>query len=332
MKKSLIALGIAAAAATAAQANTTTLYGRVGYTMDIAEAERVIGTGTLRRSIENTELDLASAPGARLGVRGTEDLPNGMQAFYNFQFQASGARGLNSTRQANLGLRGDFGQITIGRQNTVWNSFLGFNEVMRTVGGHNAGVPGRVSKAISYVSPEFSGLTIGAAVVLDGSYTTDPRTGVERRSGLNFDDNVDVFDIGVSYAGANGLVFALDHMRAQTSPTKFQATGGHIGYDGENFGIGLGVQKTNAVLGSPSRGSGIYYILGTQYSQGANTYRAEFDLIDPDSGDRGYNFALGYQYNFSRRTSTWIEGEYGKNIANGDSTAFRAVVGIRHDF
>lgn len=310
MKKSLIALSVAAGMIAAAQANTTTLYGSLGYSVQVAKETKP------NVRLRDTVWDLNTAV-LRFGIKGTEDLNNGLQAFYHFEFDfddnANGplknGNGVTATRYANLGFRGDFGQFTLGRQKTVWNLATGYNDNFNQVGYKgSAGAPSRVGKAISYVSPGFGGVNVGAAIIIDES--------------VNYSKGVDAFDIGVIYNN-NGISAGLDYMQVQSTPkTKF--AGGHVGYSNDQFKVGLGAQKKS--------GAGNFYNLGGEYYMGANTFRAGFDLIDPDRGDKDYNFALGYQYNFSERTYTWVEAEYYKRGADGAKNDFKTVVGVRHDF
>lgn len=309
MKKSLIALSVAAGMVAAAQANTTTLYGSLGYSIQVAKTNTIKDATNLSKTV----WDLNTAA-AKFGIKGTEDLSNGLQAFFKFEFGFDdggtlGKGGITKTGTAYLGFKGDFGTFTIGKQNTVWKLATNFNDNFNEIGYKGkSGAITKASKAISYVSPGFSGFNIGAAIIMDGE--------------LNYSKGVDAFDIGVLYNN-NGVSAGLDYMQLQSKP-KTRYYGGHIGYKNDQFKVGFGAQKQKDV--------GNYFNLGGEYYSGANTFRAGFDLIDVDGAKNDYNFALGYQYNFSERTYTWVEAEYFKKGAAGAKNDFQTVVGVRHDF
>ena len=59
--------------------------------------------------------------------------------------------------------------------------------------------------------------------------------------------------------------------------------------------------------------------------------------FDPDGNVIGsarfYTYGLGYQYNFSKRTYSWVEGQYvDLNGDDSDDNGYSVRVGLRHDF
>jgi predicted porin len=71
-----------------------------------------------------TKLTSGIASGSRLGFRGTEDLGDGLAAFYvlemgiNADTGVLGQGGLGFGRQSMVGLQGGFGSVSLGRQYT----------------------------------------------------------------------------------------------------------------------------------------------------------------------------------------------------------------------
>lgn len=126
MKKTLIAAAALASLAGVAQAQSVTLYGRV----DVG-FEYVSDTTTNGLQIAGSPTDSVSKlqNGGILpsiwGMRGSEDLGNGLKAVFNlesdFGGDTGGSRGLGNIstlfgRQANVGLSGSFGTVLLGRQ------------------------------------------------------------------------------------------------------------------------------------------------------------------------------------------------------------------------
>lgn len=358
MKKTLIALGVTAAITGVAQAaeNSTTLYGSLGYETQIQKnavdnTNIPIDQATLDRSdhitgwnkLRNDHIwDLNTAT-AKLGVKGNEVLGNGLEAFYKFEygFDTSGD-GLNETRYAYIGLKGDFGTLTLGKQDSLYKNITNYNDIYQDNWfgdlNHYGSITGgdRIAKVISYTTPSFSGLQAGIAGVLDGSHEViengDDKSFNAAHAGIWYDQNgfhaglaysetsQDLYTTG-TYIDANGREYTR-HLNGSN-----EVWGAVLGYSNDQFQVGFGAEHA-ASLGEK-------YNLAGQYFYGANTFRASVGMADSDdiSSDSVYTYGLGYQYNFSKRTYSWVEGQYtdwntGGNFDNG----YLVRVGIRHDF
>ena len=326
MKKSLIALSVAAGMFGVAHADTTNLYGALGFSMKVSD------DGT---SVNENVWDLAKHT-ARFGIKGTEDLSNGLQAFFKFEFnvatdegdvstayRSTAPGGASGTRYAYIGLQGDsFGTLTLGRQNSLWKTVMDqsyFNDVFDDGNGVIADLsgfgPGRVGKAISYVSPSFSGFKFAGSIITDGANT--------------YSKGADAYEAAALYEnyGVNaGLVYT--KLGARTSAgTKdtVELTGLNVGYKmDDTFAVNFGA-------GHQSSG-GEQYALQGEYYLGANTFRGGVAYSDNKNGGDPLTFALGYQYNFSKRTYVWLEGDYTDYDTKGRDDGYRVFVGARHNF
>lgn len=164
MKKTVLALAAIAASSAAFAQSSVTLFGVVD-----ASLETVKGDNTVTRVSSD---NLASS---RIGFKGTEDLGGGLKA--NFFLDASvktdtGAADSSRLfgRSAWAGLAGGFGEVRIGRQDSligvlgaaVLGTHQAYDElvVARTL----AGVAyRRIDNALTYFAPTFvPGLTLGA--------------------------------------------------------------------------------------------------------------------------------------------------------------------------
>jgi general bacterial porin, GBP family len=123
MKKSLVALAVLSSFAGAASAaNSVTLYGRVdvGYekfSNDVVSGLSVNG---------NTGFSQVSKGDVRLGVKGQEDLGNGLAATFQLEGRFDGDTGAKTVngsgsqlaffdRESTVGLKGNFGHVRFGR-------------------------------------------------------------------------------------------------------------------------------------------------------------------------------------------------------------------------
>lgn len=103
---------LATAAGTATAQNSVTLYGRID--LGVQYSNKTAGSGS--RLVEQSNGGIRPSI---LGFKGTEDLGGGMKAFFNLEHHLSADTGAAFPRfwrrQANLGLSGGFGTITMGR-------------------------------------------------------------------------------------------------------------------------------------------------------------------------------------------------------------------------
>lgn len=109
MKKTLLAMAVLGACCTTASAQSVTLYGK----LDLGIA-RLLGSDTTT---------MTDASGSRLGVRGTEDLGGGLTAIFGFEHRFDPDTGTSQDPfwkgYSLVGLKGSFGQVSMGRQYTT---------------------------------------------------------------------------------------------------------------------------------------------------------------------------------------------------------------------
>ena len=249
LSKNIIAasLGLAFAGSVLAQSNVT-VYG----TVDVGVAH-MSSSGIKAQNVVDNGLNAPS----RLGFRGVEDLGNGLKALFTLEYniapdQNSGVGDLASktqwtgsqSRQAFVGLSGDFGTLAVGRLQTAgfyfacsYNQVAGgaFNTTDRMKGASLlvCGNPGRADNAVGYTSPSFGGLSLSlnharitesAALQQSGSdayanllgltYTQGPLQagGVYSNKSMKntwADDNVREYGLGASYDLSVVKLFAM---------------------------------------------------------------------------------------------------------------------------
>lgn len=338
MKKTLIALSVFAGLTGVAQADTTTLYGRVGYSVTIDDPAEV---GT------KTALNLKDS-NVRFGIKGDEQLNNGLEAFYQLEFNVNmaangGEGGINKLQEAKVGLRGAFGSIAFGRMKTLRGSWLTKADKMVSMSGD--GWDGtRLSKVVNYTTPASNGVTFGVSGILDGTQGTSDIIRGNRR-------NVNAAEAGVHYA-MNGIEAGVVYTKLTrsapglqadifgrgTTGTTHETLGASVGHSNDVYSVGFDYEHRAT--------EGNYYALAGEYFlDPTNTFRAGVEVFDPSgTGAKAnpknqYRAFLGYQYNFSKRTFAWVEARYdrdeGANQVNNEwkkQSGYTAVVGIRHNF
>lgn len=344
MKKTLIALSVFAGLTGVAQADTTTLYGRVGYAVNIDDATEVDSKTTLNLKESNI----------RLGIKGDEQLNNGLEAFYQLEFdyklsqnkldstgavKKEGDR-LDTIREAKVGLRGAFGQIAFGKMQTLRGAWLLKADKMVSTSGEGWNHT-RLGKVINYTTPVAGGVTVGASMVLDGNdgYPSDVIQGHRRNfnaaeAGATF--NMNGFDVGVVYTKAANEVLKSDLFG--TNGAADEEIAASVGHSNDVYSVGFDYAHRAS--------EGNYYALGAEYYlDPTNTFRGGVEVFDPSGSNvanpkNQYRAFLGYQYNFSKRTFAWVEAAYNRHEGgSGNATSgwkkesgYTAVVGIRHNF
>lgn len=167
MKRTLIAATLALIG-TGAYAQNVTLYGLVDAGVEYVNKTNANGNSTLRMPTNTAGL----AP-SRWGLRGTEDLGNGLKALFTLESGfgvdagTSGQGGRLFGRQAWIGLAGGWGQVSLGRQyNMTFYSLLDADTIGPStfgLGSLDNYIPNtRHDNSIAYRGT-FSGLTVGAS-------------------------------------------------------------------------------------------------------------------------------------------------------------------------
>jgi len=271
--------------------------------------------------------------GTRLGFKGKEDLGNGLSALFVLETGiAADAGGFNQAnkafgRQSFLGLQGDFGTLTLGRQYTSY--FLTLNQVADPFASGLAGnaqnlmLPGtsntittsdraiRLDHAIKYATPvfeNFSGEITGSV-----GYDSKP------------------LNVRLAYYEKNNL--------ADTASLKSTMLAAN--YDLEFAKIYAAFADNDWVGQTKTRN----YLIGATVPFGAHKFIASYIRADGRgvyAANDADQWGLGYTYSLSKRTNLYAAyGQIsndgaaaytvGNNSENGTSNkAFN--LGVRHVF
>ncbi|WP_216642609.1 porin [Hydrogenovibrio sp. JE_KL2] len=170
MKKNIIALAVASAiAAPVAMADAPTVYGQINQAFQVSKEVKNQGT----KSKKDSGMFLKSYA-SRLGVKGSEDLGNGLKAVYGIEFGVGMVDGSTiSNRNQFAGIAGGFGTVIIGRHDTPFKMAQGYDAFNDKEFDNNWSKLGvtknsgelRTNNALAYVSPSFSGVKVIAAFV-----------------------------------------------------------------------------------------------------------------------------------------------------------------------
>ena len=343
MKKFALLAVLAGISATAAAQSTVTLFG-------VLDANA--------RYVKNGDLKLKSlssngANTSRIGLRGTEDLGDGLKAGFWLEAglnpdtgtQSDGTRFWN--RRSTVSLMGNFGEVRLGRDYTP--TYLGYTDY-DVFGDNGLGASGkfdsslgttrdtatRADNLISYFTPSGLGGFYGRATVGAGEGVSGKKY-VGGRAGYA----AGALDVSVSYGQTT--VTAVSN-----GDDKFKTADIGASYD---FGVvkafGYYTQSKTGALKVAN------YSLGATVPVGAGLIRASYihsnasgtTALGVDTNPNDANqFALGYMYNLSKRTAVYTTVATVKNkgaaayavasqplLAAGEKST-GVELGLRHSF
>jgi len=329
MKKTLLAAALIAGFAGVAQAETSvTLYGvldgGIGYNKLKGSTSHNADSTTRPQDLNRKNVGLIQSiqAGNRWGLKGSEDLGNGLRAVFQLESgfalangnQAQGGRLFG--RQATLGLAGDsWGQLDLGRQTNIASKYLAAIDPFGTAFDQaNIGVAftaantARYDNMVMYQSPSFSGFQFGAGYSfhVNGGQSYDEDVTVGGVPFNNKDKNQKAVTTGLRYAnGPINVALTYDQVKSgATVPTddnvtiKSWALGGtydfevakaHLAFGQTRNGLlqahgfgGMTVAETPAFEGQ--RGLKVNsYLVGVSAPIGNGTLMASWTMADPRS-------------------------------------------------
>lgn len=377
MKKTLLAAALLAGYAGAASAQSSvTLYGVV----DMGFAYQTIKTGNnAERFSVNTgktysQFAMASGQqsGSRWGLKGVEDLGNGLKANFVYESGVTANNGTSSnfTRQSTIGLSSSkWGSVDLGRRTTsgTW-AFSGIDPFGSGFGqaalDSSFGAQfSRMSNMVMYISPSISGFGVSVG------YSFDPgATVVGTTAGQSFgtSNKTRAITSGIRYANGPLLVAAMyDQYMPADLPGKasanvkqwnlgatydFKVAKLHAAYGQNIDGIIEGTNVLNNAGASGGDGNtrggvGFFpgartqsWMIGASAPLGAGKIFADVQQMIPSGNlssltSTQTTASVGYTYNLSKRTNLYAYYSYMNNAALQDGASAQTVgVGVRHLF
>jgi len=348
MKKSLLALAVAAALPAVAQAQSSvTLYGIVDTGVEYLN-KAASGTATAGVRLMDTN---ATWNGSRFGVRGVEPLGNsGLSAVFGLESRlgvdtgntggalytpASASKSDNTqfwNGVAFVGLRGGFGELTMGRQYTP-----GFYAWIASDFTANAGyqnwalisTPGMTGNA-SYGAVRADN-SVMLTSTLGGLTIRAMATAGEGAQGAAGAASADVYGLAGIWAvtkaiTVTGFYHKLDSFTATTMDTSYGAS---AKLDLGSMGLTLGYSNLELHNGTTDFDT----IAGSAYlKMGAGTVYANVHQVSASDNKDVLNIGLSYVHPLSNRTAIYLQGSRAdqKDYAKGTPTRFG--IGLNHKF
>lgn len=319
LKHSLIAVAALAAVSAANAQSNVTLYGRVDLGYQYTSKSIGAGGAANVNAGSVSELYNGGILPSIWGLRGTEDLGGGLNAFFNLESHLNADNGTTTgglfRRQANVGIKGGFGSVALGRQYSpallahLGTDPRGFKEQFSMLypyafnqtaagGANDLGV--FLGNAVSY-SNSFGPVNVGVA------YAFGEQAGST--------SNGNTVSVGGSYTGP---------VTVSASYQKIKTNAG-VG-DTTQYGLGVAVpvgplkvkglylkNKSDAGVLAAGRETDVdAWGLGVDYAWGANTTTLAYYLgKDKDfTADRTKTLVLSNDYALSKRTTLYAQLAY----------------------
>ncbi|WP_296228777.1 porin [Ralstonia sp. UBA689] len=327
MKMKLFAAAVAALAAGGAYAQSSvTLYGVADVGVEWAnKVPNAAGTqGNSRVAMQAGNMSTS-----RWGLRGSEDLGGGLKGIFNLESGFALDTGAQSdsnrlfNRTATVGLQGQWGQLTLGRQqNLLYDFGLNYDPMALatrySIGSQDSFMAGRADNSVKYIGT-FGGLSVSAlyAFNYNGNETAGAaQNGREWSLGANY--AAGPFALGAVYDSTNSTAYVTNGGRKEQRAT----IGGTYAFGPAKLYAGYRWYKANydaAGVGGDLR-SNLYWLgAGYQVTPALSlTGTAYYQQFKNSGTGNPWLFVVSTDYALSKRTDAYFNLAYAKN-SNGST-------------
>ena len=270
MKKTVIALAIAAFAATGA-ANAATVYNQDGTKVELGGSARIF----LGKVGKNQRGDLVN-DGSRIKINATHTLDNGLSAFVGYETRFNGSQkekqsgsntgfGNITTNKLFVGFGFEnVGKLSFGRQATTADDVLGDGLYYRS--GDNNILTTSADKSIKFRSADFEGFSFGADYLFGNPNKVTAAKSYKNGAGVAAFYNYD-FEKNHNIEFAAGYTFdQYDSVNSSSTSQKNHnwLLSSHYRLDAFRFAVAYG-QRTEKVTGVTHDTKGKYIFLESKY-------------------------------------------------------------------
>ena len=368
-KKSLIAVAVLGATAFSVQAAEVTMYGKVDLGLQYQNYQ--VDEGSQAKIDEDKfSMENGRNSASRFGVKGSEDLGNGMKVSFQLEngFKADSGEFKTSgklfDRQATVALSSDFGTLTMGRVGGI-GSGAGFDIVYLTGDSFDGGCgdvlglvqSDRYDNMITYQTPKFAGLQ--ATVQYSFNEDSVEETAREGSSAVNRYSSAAL----TGDFGALQTVLAYEFQNYKSFGAAAEHDDGQIVYLGGNYDCGFAktfvmgqyfkgikagqltaiteddADRVDSASSDGVKGYGVHLGTIVPVAGGDLTVAAYFtdfavEYADHDDDAKSYAFGAKYEYYLSKRTSVYTGAGFAqvKYDDDGSDKTTQAYLGLTHRF
>lgn len=338
MKKSIIALAVfSVASGVATAATSVTLYGRVdvGYTDTTKEGDSVSQSG---------------GGETRLGVRGEEDLGNGLAATFQMEGRFDADTGSKTAgksffdRESTVGLKGAFGHVRFGRSTSSMERGLGFVNVGRRIHDLSPYASAARHSNAAFYDYTNGAFSVGGDITTKGGYNDDGTVANEGK-----DDTKVGYGVYGKYSANGftaGLAYQADNVKSNSSALTYpkdakmaKEYGLALSYNYKPITVGASYARGEDDATNSTAKSRIWhaFISGaiTQNDTLAAIYHNDKRKHTTTASTTTYknedSYGLEYVHSLSKRTSVYADVKrVSDKLSDKDYTAWD--IALRHNF
>ena len=229
---------------------------------------------------------------SRFGLKGSEKITDGLEAVYKFEFQVdvsdADSKGDNddniSARNQYVGLKGAYGQVVVGRNDTALKQSQGKLDLFNDLEGDIKNVfkgENRLGDSITYTSKSYEGFKVLATFIAEDDVDADNGYSMA----VTYGDSTLKKSAVYASVAADSEVNGYDVVRASIQ--------GKV----ESFKLGAMYQTQEKVDGSAEADG---YLLNAAYSMGKNTFKVQYQAMDFDDSDDKTAVSVGVDHKFNK--------------------------------
>ena len=228
---------------------------------------------------------------SRFGLKGSEKITDGLEAVYKFEFQvdvtdadSKGDDDNISARNQYVGVKGSFGQVVVGRNDTAFKQAQGKLDLFNDLEGDIKNVfkgENRLGDSITYTSKTYEGFKLLATFIAEDDVDAD-----------------NGYSLAVTYGDValkNSAIYA--SIAADSEVNGYDVVRASIQGKVENFKLGAMYQTQETVDGSAEADG---YLLNAAYSMGKNTFKVQYQAMDFDDSDDKTAVSVGVDHKFNK--------------------------------
>jgi predicted porin len=319
-----VAAATALALSTAALADGPVVYGKQNVEVGSFESGATVGGSEIG----------AKTHASRFGIKGTHDLGDGLTGLYQMELQHSLVGGVSNggfgARNSFLGLSGGMGTVVVGNHDhpsklALYKSGAGVFAPDSTAKLVQTEI--RTSPAAAYVSPDFGGLTVAAALVLAGDNTQGVLAAYDDANATDDSDQMH-FDIA-AWGSAGPLKYGVGVIVPDTTQDVDPIIQASAGFTAGIMNAGLSVESNqddmNLILqGNVKMDGGFYAGLGIEQfmADADNSDASTIGLIGGKKfADGKYDLYLAVKSHSDDTSTATVDNDYA-DIALGMTASF----------
>ena len=275
LSNNMLAVAALSTLSVSAFAADISLYGKANLTVQSSDE----GEGSFTEIKSNA---------SRIGLAGTHELEEGLNVIYKAEFQVDldGDSEDNITsRNQYIGLRGEFGEVLLGKNDTVTKQSQGKVDLFSDLNGDIKNLwkgENRLSDTLTYKSPKISNVQLGLTYIAEDSV-----------------EGNNAYSLSVAYGDAKLKKSPIFASIAMDSEVK--------GYDliratvqSKVSGVTIGAMIQTQEKSTDGTGEMDGFMVSAKYTVKKLTFKGQFQHADFDDSDTQSGFTLGADYKLGK--------------------------------